>query len=111
MACTTTESEPNDASTAANPLGATTCGALTTGDDIDWFTWDVSGSGVGYDITLTASGDADILMWKQTNGAWHRITNTTSTRIAATANGAGSYVIAVRSAGGATQSYSLSLKK
>ncbi|MBX3209870.1 MAG: trypsin-like serine protease [Labilithrix sp.] len=110
-ACASTESEPNDDSNAANPLGAKTCGALSTGADVDWFTWDVAGAGVAYDVSLTATGDADVLMWKFADGAWHRITNTTATQVAATSNGPGAYVVAVRSPGGAPQSYTLSLTK
>lgn len=106
----TPEVEPNDASNAAEPLSGTVCGSLTSGD-VDWYTWDVDRAGVAYDVSLAASGDADVLMWKWNGSAWSRIANTTSTRIAATSSGSGTYVLAVRSTSGAAQSYTLTLKK
>lgn len=109
--CSRNESEPNDSWQEANPLSSTICGNLSTSSDVDWFSWSVGSAGVSYDIRLTTSGDADILMWKNENGTWHRITNTSPTQFKATSTGAGNYVIAVRSAGGSTQSYSLSLAK
>jgi hypothetical protein len=50
-------------------------------------------------------------MWKWTGSAWTRIGNASPTRIAATSSSAGTYVLAVRSAGGTAQSYALTLKK
>jgi hypothetical protein len=109
--CTASESEPNDESTAPNPLGAKTCGALSTGDDVDWFSWEVNAAGVAYDVSLYAAGDADILMWKNSGNGWSRIQNTSPTHFAATSNGAGRYLVAVRSSGEKAQSYTLSLKR
>ncbi|MBS2015984.1 MAG: trypsin-like serine protease [Deltaproteobacteria bacterium] len=107
--CTgTAEAEPNDASTSANPLSGTRCGALSSGSDIDWYTWNVSGAGVAYEVSLTATGNADILMWKWSGTAWSQISNTTPTKIAATSSGAGRYVVAVR--GSSAQTYALKLK-
>ena len=59
-------------------------------------------------MNLTASGDADILMWKWNGNAWSAITNATPMKIAATSSGAGDYVVAVR---GSAQSYTLKLTK
>ena len=87
----------------------TRCGALASGSDIDWYTWTVGGAGVAYDVSLTASGNADILMWKWSGSAWSQISNTTSTKIAATSSGAGQYVVAVR--GSSAQTYALKLTK
>ncbi len=105
----TAEVEPNDTSNDANPLSGTRCGALASGSDVDWYGWSVGGAGVAYDVTLAASGNADILMWKWNGSAWSQIQNTSSTRIAATSSGAGDYVIAVR--GSAAQTYTLKLTK
>lgn len=105
----TAEAEPNDTSTAANALAGTSCGALASGSDVDWYTWSVGGAGVAYDVSLTASGNADVLMWKWTGSAWSQISNTTSTKIAATSSGAGKYVVAVR--GSSAQTYALKLTK
>ena len=105
----TPESEPNDTSNAGNALTGKTCGALATASDVDWYSWSVSGAGVAYDLTLATSGDAEILMWKWSGGAWHQITGQSSTHIAATSSGAGDYVVAVH--GSAAQSYTLTLKK
>lgn len=105
----TPESEPNDTSNAANPLAGTRCGSLSSASDLDWYSWSVGGAGVAYDVSLTTSGDADVLMWKWNGSSWNQITNTSATRIAATSSGAGDYVVAVR--GGAAQPYTLKLTK
>ena len=102
------EAEPNDTSTAGNALAGTRCGSLASGSDVDWYSWSVASAGVAYDLSLTTSGDADILMWKWSAGAWHAITGA-KTNIASTSNGGGDYVVAVR--GGAAQNYSLKLTK
>jgi secreted trypsin-like serine protease len=109
--CSANEAEPNDVSTSANALSGKKCGALATGSDIDWYTWDLTSAGVSYDVSLATSGDADLLMWKWADNKWHKIANTTSTRIAATSTGGGTYVVAVRSAGQNAQPYAISLTK
>lgn len=107
----TAESEPNDASNAANALVGTRCGSLSSGSDLDWYAWSVASAGVAYDVSLTTAGDADVLMWKSTGSGWVKIANTSTTRIAATSSGSGNYVVAVRSAGGSPQTYNLKLTK
>ncbi|MBX3190862.1 MAG: trypsin-like serine protease [Labilithrix sp.] len=110
--CTgTPEVEPNDTSTSANALSGTRCGALSSGSDVDWYGWTVSGAGVNYAVELTTTGDADVLMWKWTGSAWSKIANTSATKIAATSTGPGDYVIAVRSQGGNAQPYAITLTK
>lgn len=104
----TAESEPNDTSNQSNPLAGTRCGALSSSTDVDWYSWSVSASGVAYDVSLTTTGNADILMWKWSGSAWSQITNTSPTKIAATSNASGNYVVAVR---GSAQAYSLKLTK
>lgn len=102
------EAEPNDTSNQANALSGTRCGALSSDTDLDWYSWSVPKAGVAYDVALTTSGDADILMWKWNGSSWNQISNTSPTEIAATSSGAGDYVIAVR---GSAQSYTLKLTK
>jgi len=104
----TPEIEPNDASNAGNALSGTRCGALSSSSDVDWYSWSVDKAGVAYDVTLTTSGDADILMWKWNGAAWNPIANASKTKIAATSSGAGDYVVAVR---GGAQAYTLKLTK
>lgn len=62
------EAEPNDDSNSPNALIGTSCGSLVTGADVDWYTWTVASSGVVYEVALSASADADVLMWKQNGG-------------------------------------------
>jgi len=103
------EAEPNNTSSAANALGATTCGALSSSSDVDWYTWSVDRAGVAYEVSVASPGDANVLMWKSTGTGWSQIASTSSTRIAATSSSAGRYVVAVR--GTAAQSYTLKLTK
>jgi hypothetical protein len=107
----TKEAEPNDDSNSPNALAATSCGELATGADVDWYTWTIGAGGVAYEVALTASGDADVLMWKQNGTSWSQIKNTTATSIAATSSSAGKYLVAVRSQAGTAQSYSLTLTR
>jgi hypothetical protein len=105
----TAESEPNDTSNQPNALAGTRCGALASASDLDWYSWSVAGAGVAYDVKLTSSGDADLLMWKSNGGSWNQITGSSPTEIAATSSGAGNYLIAIR--GSAAQTYALKLTK
>lgn len=107
----TKEVEPNDVSSSPNALAGTACGSLATGSDVDWYSWSVPSSSVAYEVALSAAGDADVLMWKQNGSSWSQIKNTTPTSIAATSSSAGNYLVAVRSAGGTAQSYSLELTR
>jgi hypothetical protein len=105
------ESEPNNSYTAPDALAGTACGALGSSSDQDWYTWSVGASPVNYSITLGGAGDAQIKMWKLVSGRYYEVANTTSKSFVKTSNGAGQYVIAVWSASGATQSYTLTLAK
>jgi hypothetical protein len=110
--CTgTAESEPNNTSNQPDALSGTRCGSLSSGSDIDWYSWSVASAGVAYDVSLTTSGDADILMWKNQGSGWVQMTNVSKTRFAATSSAGGNYLIAVRSAGANAQSYGLKLTK
>ncbi len=62
-------------------------------------------------MKLTATGDGAIAMWKNVNGTFRQVTGASSTLIANTASGAGTYVVAVFTQAGQTQSYSLTLTK
>lgn len=110
-ACTggTAEVEPNDTSNQPNALAGARCGSLSSGSDLDWYSWSVPKAGVAYDVALTSSGDADVLMWKWNGSSWNPISNTSPTEIAATSSGAGNYLVAVR--GSSAQSYTLKLTK
>lgn len=103
------ESEPNDTPKDANPLEGARCGSLSSASDVDWYSWSVSAAGVAYDVKLTTSGDAEVLMWKWNGSSWTPIRSSSPTEIAATSSGPGDYVVAVR--GGAAQSYTLTLTK
>jgi hypothetical protein len=110
--CSTgTEKEPNDLYTAPNLLGASACGALGSSSDQDWFKWSVSSTGVNYDLRLTATGDAQIQMWKLVSGSYYQVANTTTTSITKTSNGAGDYIVVVFSPSGQTQSWTMTLKR
>jgi hypothetical protein len=109
--CASSEAEPNDESSSPNALGTKTCGSLGSGADVDWYSWEIGAANVPYEVSLTTTGDADIVMWKNSGAGWKQITNTSPTRFAASSSGAGKYVVAVRSSGNATQSYTLSLQK
>jgi hypothetical protein len=50
-------------------------------------------------------------MWKQSGTSWSQIKNTSATSIVATSSSAGKYLVAVRSQGGAAQTYSLKLTR
>jgi hypothetical protein len=105
----TAEAEPNDTSNQPNALAGTRCGSIASGTDLDWYSWSVPKAGVTYDVALTSSGDADVLMWKWNGSSWNQISNTSPTEIAATSSAAGNYLVAVR--GGSAQSYTLKLTK
>jgi hypothetical protein len=105
----TAESEPNDTSNAPDALSGASCGALASSSDVDWYTWSVDGAGIAYDVSLDATSDAQIKMWKWSGSAWSEITGASPTKIAATSSAAGKYVVAVH--GGAPQSYRLKLTK
>jgi hypothetical protein len=104
------EAEPNDYYDEANPLSDARCGKLTAGD-VDWFTWDVSRAGVSYDLELHTSGDAELLMWKETAWGWQRIQNASPTQFAALSVSGSAYLVAVASPSKAAQPYKLTLKK
>lgn len=105
-----TEVEPNDAYNQNNPLGASLQGELTSGDQ-DWFTWDVGASGVKYDLKVTATGDAQVQMWKLVNGQYYKTPQQTPTSISQTSTGAGKYFVVVHSKTGSAQSYTVTLSK
>jgi hypothetical protein len=102
--------EPNDTSNRPVALSGSVCGAVNGGDQ-DWFTWSVGDTPTPYEISVSGTGDAQILMWKLVGGQYYAVAGDSPTKIAKTSNGAGSYVIAVWSPNGANQNYALTLKK
>jgi uncharacterized protein YkwD len=105
-----TETEPNNTFSAPNPVDGAITGTLTASDQ-DWFSWSIPAANIAYRIQLTAQGDAQLRMWKLVNGGFRQIANTTPTSFANTSTGAGQYVIAVFSASGAQQPYTLTVQK
>jgi hypothetical protein len=105
------ESEPNDDSDQAGELDGTVCAEIARGDDVDWYTWRVDAAGVAYDLAVESDGDADLSMWKESAAGYSRVGNASPTRITATSSGPGTYVVAVRSPGGAAQPYTLRLAR
>lgn len=94
------------AATAAN---GTQCGTFADGSDEDWFQYTI-GSGVAYDIKVTGSSDAQVQMWKLVGGSYYNVANTSSTEVAHTSSGGGTYIFVVYSPSGSTGSYTLSVK-
>jgi hypothetical protein len=109
--CANNETEANDSYTTPNALNAgDTCGSVSGGNQ-DWFSWTVGTAPVSYSVKLTATGDAQIQMWKLVSGQYYAISNTSPTEIAKTSNGAGTYIVVVHSPSSSTQTYTLSLKR
>ena len=98
--------EPNDTYTQASAFSGPICDSLSGSDTQDWFTFSV-GSGVAYDVKVVSTGDAQVEMWKLVNGQYSQVANTSNTEIAHTSSGAGTYVLAVYTPGGASQTYKL----
>jgi hypothetical protein len=110
-ACTgPVEVEPNDDFRAPNALGASACGNLGGADAQDWYTWTIAGA-TPYSVTLSAGGNASLVMWKKVGDRYARVSSTTPLEISHTASGPGTYVLAVFTPDGAKQPYTLSLTK
>jgi hypothetical protein len=106
----TAEDEPNDFPEDAELITGQRCGTLTPGDQ-DWFTWSASRAGLVYDIELTATGDAELEMWKDTGDGYQQIVNKSPTAFNASTNGRGTYVFVVASPTDSAQAYHLGFKK
>lgn len=104
------EAEPNNSYQQTNPIKGALKGELTSQDQ-DWFTWSVGSTGVKYNITVQATGNAQIQMWKLVNGTYYKTPQTSPTQISQTSTGAGQYFMVVHSATGAAQSYTVTLTK
>jgi hypothetical protein len=102
--CSVSEVEPNDTVQDADDLNQCLSGALDPAGDVDMSTFTLSGS-VAYDIKVHASGDAVLHLYKWVNGSWARVANTTSTEVAHTSSGGGTYIAVVRSPSNTKQSY------
>ena len=106
----TPEDEPNDYPEDAELITGQRCGTLTPGDQ-DWFTWSASRAGLNYDIELTATGDADLQMWKDTGSGFQQVVPKSPTSFVASTNGQGVYVFVVSSPSDSAQAYHLAFKK
>ena len=103
----TAETEPNDFQ-HPQALQGTICGSTEGPGGEDWSTWKVSGAGVKYQVSVSG-GDAQVLMWKYVNGAYHAIANSTPQLITNTSNGPGPYYVAIWSPSGSSAPYALTL--
>jgi len=102
----TEESGANLSYEQADTIAGTECGVLTSTEQ-NWFTWSVAAAGVDYDVTLDATDDARVKMWKIVGADYVQVANTSSTEIARESTAPGTYVIAVWSPTGTAQSYSI----
>jgi uncharacterized protein YkwD len=112
-AACTPEREPNDSYTTPNALetARASCGAVDPASDQDWFSWSIDAAGAPYDVVLTTTGDAELLMWQRVGNGYTRIANTLPSEIKATSTSAGPFVLAVWSPSGTKQSYTLTLTR
>jgi len=104
--CSVAEVEPNDTPQDADSLDTCRSGALDPAGDIDMSWFSLSGS-VPYDIKLVATGDANLKLYKLVSNRWSRVANTTSTEVAHTSSGGGTYLAVVSSSSSSTQTYTL----
>lgn len=102
------EIEPNNLEADADYLTTTRCGSLTATDE-DLY-WVHAAAGETLEVSLAATGNADIVMWEDT-AAKTLVTNTTPTRIVKTASASTDYLISVLSGTGQVQSYTLRLQR
>jgi hypothetical protein len=102
------EFEPNDSTQPQSAFPAM-CGKIDAPDDEDWFVFGVSDAGVSYRIE-SVGGDTEILVWKMVDGSYYPIANQSPAIVANTANGPGTYYIAVWSPSGSPGKYRLTLE-
>jgi hypothetical protein len=102
------ELESNDTEEDADGLSTTRCGALTAADED--FYWVRAAAGETFEVTLSTSGNADIIMYEDTT-AKTPVNNTSPTRIIGTATAQTDYIISVLSSTSQTQSYTLRLQR
>ena len=105
------EVEPNDTRATANPLNASSCGAIGATGDLDYYTWDIDAAQHTYDLRLAADGNATLRMWKKTTGRYRLVKNTSPTEISHMSTTAGNYIVLVSSPSGTTQGYNLTLSR
>lgn len=99
--CTATERERNDTFQSANALGdGTTCGALATAQDQDWFSFDVAKAGATYRIA--AVGAVSVALWKKTSAGYQSVAATSAGTFYRVASSAGTYVGVVHGSAAAT---------
>jgi hypothetical protein len=106
----TSEGEPNDTWRDATRLAGSLTGTLDGGDQ-DWFTFSVGGGFQYYDVSLTATGDAVLEMWKLSGGVYYPIVSRSPTEFEHVSSRRGKYVIAAYSPSGEAQSYTIELRR
>jgi len=107
--CPTSEREPNNRSTQANPLDQGCLGGtLGSAADVDLESFSLSGT-TEYDVNLEASGDAEVALFKYGNGGWYYVENTTPTRVHHVSDGGGRYLVRITSPTYSTQRYTSTL--
>jgi len=113
------EVEPNDTRAGAQVVtlvadtSATACGALGKSTDEDWFVVHVTGDDADLAVALTTSGDVTVELFSPTGDVYQEshAAGAKHTEVAAIDawDGAGDYVLHVKSATHAVVSYSLAL--
>ena len=104
------EQEPNDDFQDANPLSGATCGTLDPPGDVDMFGFVLPSAGISYDVAVSASGDANLILYKWVGWGWTQVANTSATEVAHTSSSGGPYVAVVISPTSSTQSYAITLQ-
>ena len=104
------EGEPNDTFRDATALADSLSGTLDGGDQ-DWFTFSVGGGLQYYDVSLSATGDAVLEMWKLSGGVYYPIRSSSSTEFEHVSVRRGRYVVAAYSPSGEAQSYTIELRR
>jgi hypothetical protein len=89
----TAEKEPNDAYTAPNPLAGAVCGELSSGSDVDWYSWNLT-QGAHFSVQL--EGDAELKLWRKIGNYYYNVSNTTPTSAVGTASRTALYIARVR---------------
>ena len=89
--CNANEREPNDTFGAATALtNGTTCGALSSASDQDWFSFDVARAGDTYKVGVT--GSVSVALWKKTASGYQSVATTSAGTFHRVASSAGTYV-------------------
>jgi hypothetical protein len=83
-------------------------GSVDPGADQDFAAFGLY-DGQEYDVVLSASGDANVVLYKWVQGSWVQVASTSATEIHHVSSGGGYYVTVVSSPGQQVQDYTLNL--